>query len=48
MIFSLLDLRLRKLFRMAQGYGGINILNVYEDGRIVADLLNFTCYPFQG
>jgi alpha-ribazole phosphatase/probable phosphoglycerate mutase len=46
MIFSLLDMRLRKIFRMGQGYGAINIINIHDDGRTVADLLNFTYYPF--
>ena len=45
MIFSLLDMRLRRLFRLAQGYGAINIINVFHDGYIAADLLNFTYYP---
>ena len=45
MIFSLLDMRLRRLFRMGQGYGAINIINIYDDGYTVADLLNFTYYP---
>lgn len=44
MIFALLDMRLRKLFRMGQGYGGINIIDIHEDGVVVADLLNFTYY----
>ncbi len=44
MIFALLDMRLRKLFRMGQGYGCINIIDVHEDGVVVADLLNFTYY----
>ncbi len=45
MIFSLLDMRLRRLFRVGQGYGAINIINVFTDGYIAADLLNFTYYP---
>ena len=44
MIFALLDMRLHKLFRMGQGYGCINIIDVHEDGVVVADLLNFTYY----
>lgn len=44
MIFALLGMRLTKLFRMGQGYGCINIIDVYEDGVVVADLLNFTYY----
>ncbi len=44
MIFALLDMRLHRLFRMGQGYGCINIIDVYEDGVVVADLLNFTYY----
>ncbi len=45
MIFSLLDMRLRRIFRMGQEYGAINIMNIYDDGQTVADLLNFTYYP---
>ena len=44
MIFALLDMRLHKLFRMGQGYGCINIIDVHKDGVVVADLLNFTYY----
>jgi alpha-ribazole phosphatase/probable phosphoglycerate mutase len=44
MIFALLGMRLHKLFRMGQGYGCINIIDIYEDGVVVADLLNFTYY----
>jgi alpha-ribazole phosphatase/probable phosphoglycerate mutase len=44
MIFALLDMRLHSLFRIGQGYGCINIIDVYEDGVVVADLLNFTYY----
>jgi alpha-ribazole phosphatase/probable phosphoglycerate mutase len=44
MIFALLDMRLHKLFRMGQGNGCINIIDIYEDGVVVADLLNFTYY----
>jgi broad specificity phosphatase PhoE len=45
MIFSLLDLRLHRIFRLGQEYGAINIMNIYDDGHTVADLLNFTYYP---
>ena len=44
MIFALLGMRLRRLFRIGQGYGCINIINIYEDGLAAADLLNFTYY----
>jgi alpha-ribazole phosphatase/probable phosphoglycerate mutase len=44
MIFTLLDMRLHKLFRMGQGYGCINIIDVHKDDVVVADLLNFTYY----
>jgi alpha-ribazole phosphatase len=44
MIFSLLAMRLTRLFRLGQGYGCINIVDVYEDGNVVLDLLNFTQY----
>ena len=44
MIFALLGMRLHKLFRMGQGYGCINIIDVHDDGLMVADLLNFTYY----
>ena len=50
MIFAILGMRLHKLFRMGQGYGCINIIDIYEDGVVVADLLNFTYYqvPAEG
>ncbi len=44
MIFSLLDIKLSRLFRMGQGYGAINIIDVYDDDIVVADLINFTYY----
>ena len=44
MIFALLGMSLRRLFRIGQGYGCINIINIYEDGLAAADLLNFTYY----
>ena len=44
MIFALLGMRLSKLFRIAQDYGCINIVDVYEDGNAVVKLLNFTYY----
>ncbi len=44
MIFALLGMRLHKLFRLGQGNGCINIIDVHEDGPVVADLLNFTYY----
>ena len=44
MIFALLDMRLLKLFRIGQGYGCINIIDIHKDDVVVADLLNFTYY----
>lgn len=44
MIFSLLGMRLSRLFRIGQDYGCINIVDVYEDGRPMVNLLNFTYY----
>ncbi|MGD0229182.1 MAG: histidine phosphatase family protein [Syntrophorhabdales bacterium] len=44
MIFALLDITLTNIFRIAQGYGGISIMNIHRDGLIVTDLLNFTYY----
>ena len=44
MMFSLLDLRLARLFRLGQDYGCINIVDVYDDGVASLNLLNFTYY----
>ena len=44
MIFTLLGMRLHKIFRVGQGYGCVNIIDVHKDGLVVADLLNFTYY----
>ncbi len=44
MIFSLLGLRLARLFRLGQDYGCINIVDVYDDGAASLNLLNFTYY----
>ncbi len=44
MIFSLLDLRLTRLFRLGQDYGCINIVDVYDDGAASLNLLNFSYY----
>jgi broad specificity phosphatase PhoE len=44
MIFAILGMRLHKIFRVGQGYGCINIIDVHEDGLVVTDLLNFTYY----
>ena len=44
MIFSLLDMRLSRLFRLGQDYGCINIVDVYGDGNVSLNLLNFTYY----
>jgi len=44
MIFSLLGMRLSRLFRIGQDYGCINIVDIYEDSRPMVNLLNFTYY----
>ena len=44
MLFSLLDFRLIRLFRLGQDYGCVNIVDVYEDGNVSLNLLNFTYY----
>ena len=44
MLFSLLDFRLTRLFRLGQDYGCINIVDIYEDGNVTLSLLNFTYY----
>lgn len=44
MIFSLLNLRLVRLFRLGQDYGCINIVDIHEDGIASLNLLNFTYY----
>jgi alpha-ribazole phosphatase/probable phosphoglycerate mutase len=44
MIFSLLGMRLSRLFRIGQDYGCINIVDIYEDRMPVVNLLNFTYY----
>jgi len=44
MIFSLLNLRLARLFRLGQDYGCINIVDIYDDGAASLNLLNFTYY----
>jgi alpha-ribazole phosphatase len=44
MLFSLLDLRLTRLFRLGQDYGCINIVDIYEDDNVSLNLLNFTYY----
>jgi broad specificity phosphatase PhoE len=44
MIFSLLGLRLTRLFRLGQDYGCINIVDVHDDGVASLNLLNFTYY----
>ncbi|MDR2018207.1 MAG: histidine phosphatase family protein [Syntrophobacterales bacterium] len=41
---SKLGLKFSHLFRLAQDYGGISILDVYEDGSTVVKLINFTYY----
>jgi alpha-ribazole phosphatase/probable phosphoglycerate mutase len=44
MLFSLLDFRLTRLFRLGQDYGCVNIVDIYEDGNTTLNLLNFTYY----
>ncbi len=45
MIFSLLDLKLTKLFRFAQDYGAVNIVDIYDgDIHPILSLLNYTQY----
>ena len=44
MIFSLLNMRLSRLFRIGQDYGAINIIDFWDDGNLAVDLLNFTYY----
>jgi broad specificity phosphatase PhoE len=44
MLFSLLGFRLTRLFRFGQDYGCINIVDIYEDGNVCLNLLNFTHY----
>ncbi len=44
MIFSLLEMRLSRLFRIGQEYGAINIIDIWEDGNLAVNLLNFTQY----
>jgi broad specificity phosphatase PhoE len=44
MLFSLLDMPLSRLFRFGQDYGCINIVDVYDDGNVSLNLLNFTQY----
>jgi alpha-ribazole phosphatase len=44
MIFSLLNMRLSRLFRIGQDYGAINIIDFWDDDNLSVNLLNFTCY----
>jgi broad specificity phosphatase PhoE len=44
MIFSLLDMKLSRLFRIGQDYGAINIIDIWDDGNLAVNLLNFTQY----
>jgi alpha-ribazole phosphatase len=41
---SLLGLKLSLLFRLGQDYGGVSIIDIYEDNNAVVKLLNFTFY----
>jgi alpha-ribazole phosphatase len=42
---SVLDMRLSLLFRLGQDYGGISIIDIYDDDNATVKLLNFTFYP---
>jgi alpha-ribazole phosphatase len=42
---SVLEIRLSLLFRLGQDYGGISIIDVYDDDNAMVKLLNFTFYP---
>ncbi len=44
LLCSVLDLKLSLLFRLGQDYGGISIIEVYDDGNATVKLLNFTFY----
>jgi alpha-ribazole phosphatase len=44
MIFSLLEMKLSRLFRIGQDYGAINIVDIWDDGNLAVNLLNFTQY----
>lgn len=44
MIFSLLEVKLSRLFRIGQEYGAINIIDIWDDGNLAVNLLNFTQY----
>jgi broad specificity phosphatase PhoE len=44
MIFSLLSMRLSRLFRIGQDYGAINIIDFWDDNNLSVNLLNFTYY----
>jgi broad specificity phosphatase PhoE len=44
MIFSLLNMKLSRLFRIGQDYGAINIIDFWDDGNLTVNLLNFTYY----
>jgi alpha-ribazole phosphatase len=44
LLCSLLDLKLSLLFRLGQDYGGVSIIDIYEDNNVVVKLLNFTFY----
>jgi alpha-ribazole phosphatase len=44
MIFSLLEMKLSRLFRIGQEYGAINIIDIWDDGNLTLNLLNFTQY----
>jgi alpha-ribazole phosphatase len=41
---ALLDLKLSLLFRLGQDYGGVSIIDIYEDDNAVVKLLNYTFY----
>jgi len=44
LLCSVLDLKLSLLFRLGQDYGGISIIDVYDDNIATVKMLNFTFY----
>jgi alpha-ribazole phosphatase len=44
MIFSILNMKLSRLFRIGQDYGAISIVDFWDDGNLSMNLLNFTYY----
>jgi len=44
LLCSVLDLKLSLLFRLGQDYGGISIIDVYDDNIATVKMLNYTFY----